>query len=137
MPSLELEVKGNPYHQRYGVLAYQPVQANLVTSFIHYPKSTFCLDSSLIGHSKPKLLCCINSSHTHTKFFPPKSMKPACFCHFLGPISIRPTCTQVKMCFFFSCQSVLFLFYYYSNHKNSRRVEATIFPSCQSLSFRN
>ena len=48
-----------------------------------------------------------------------KSIKAACFGHFLGPIILRLP-VQIKICFFFLFQFVLCQFYCQSRHKNSQ-----------------
>ena len=91
--------------------AKKPTETNLVTSLIYYPKCKLCLDSSLIGHPKPKFfLSCQFFANVLVLYL--KNIKSACFGHFLHPISMRPPCAWILMCFFLSCYSVLCQFYY-------------------------
>ena len=59
-----------------------------------------CLDSSLIKHPKPKLLCPVNSSKFIVLCL--NNIQEVCFGHFLGPASLRPPGKGLKLVSFSS-----------------------------------
>lgn len=62
---------------------------------------------------------------TNVFFLCLKNRKAASFGYFLGPISMKASCAQIKMYFFFSCWSVSCQICL-SNHKNWRGVDGEV-----------
>ena len=100
----EISVKGTllesgdrtPLSPGIGNAGQEASITNFVTSFTT-PKPKLCLliDSLLIEH--PKYVFVLSSPHKFILCL--KTIKAACFGHFLGLISMRPPCTQLKFLF--------------------------------------
>lgn len=86
------------YHQRWRFQGKKPPETRLVTFLIDSPKPKLCLDSSIIGYQNLSLLSC--QFLTNLLCLCLKTVKTACFGHFLGPSLFFE---KVKVCFFFSC----------------------------------
>ena len=122
VPFLYWELERYCYHQRQDS---GPRSLHSCYFFIKsLPKSKLCLNSVLIKH--PNLfLCPVTPSQIYCFFV--YKVKAICFGHFLGCISLRPLCTQIKF-FFFSCKSVLCQCYDWSSRRNSREEQRGASP---------